>query len=77
MNRDSFHQAISIYHGIKATENKQSELYGLRSKVVQILEGHIEIPEDEIFNLFRQLEKLSEYLEKDIQKAYKQIEGLK
>lgn len=76
MERESFNKAINIYHYIKAMENKKTELYGLRNKIIQILEGYIEIPEEEVFAVFNKLEKLSQYLEKDIQKAYKEIDEL-
>lgn len=76
MDRSLFHEANWIYLLIKKEEEKKEKLLNIKDQIVEILKGHIEIPEEELFDVFTKIKKLSEYIEKDIQKAYKQIDNL-
>lgn len=76
MDRGLFYEANWIYLLIKKEEEKKNKLLNIKDQIIEILKGHIEIPEEELFDIFRRIKKLSEYIEKDIQKAYKQIDDL-
>jgi Ni,Fe-hydrogenase I small subunit len=76
MDRSKFHEANWIYKKIQLEEAKKSKLLKIKSKIIDILEGHVEIPEDELFATFAKIEKLAEYLEADIKNAYNNIDKL-
>lgn len=76
MDRHLFHQANWIYTKIKQEEEKSTRLYNLRNQIKEILSGHIEIPEELIFEIFHKIDGLREYVDKGIEEAYKQIDKL-
>jgi hypothetical protein len=69
-DRGDFIEIAFKYKEIEALKKKKQDLYGLRENVKEILNGHVEIPEEEIFKLFNQLEKLSKYLDANIDKIH-------
>lgn len=69
-DRGDFIEIAIKYREIEALEKKKQDLYGLRDNVKEILNGHIEIPEEEIFALFNQLDKLSKYLDTNINRIH-------
>lgn len=76
MDRHLFHKANSIYSRIKLEEEKSAKLYDLRDQIIEILKGHIEIPEELIYATFSKIDELKEYVEKGIEEAYEQIDKL-
>lgn len=76
MDRHKFKEANFIYETIKLEEAKKSKLLGLKNQFSEIMADHFEIPQGEIFDLFIKIEKMSEYIDAIIQKAYKQIDEL-
>jgi hypothetical protein len=77
MDRHLFHQANWLYNSIQNAENAGKELHGLKAKIVEILKGHTEIPEEEIYAFRNQVDKLGKYLDVYIEEKYKQMESLK
>ncbi len=71
--RDDFTRIAIEYQGIENLKDKKQKLYGLRQQVIDILQGHYEIPEEEVLKLFNQLEGLSKYLDDSINKIYQRV----
>ncbi len=76
MTRDIFNEVCSIHYAIEQLNDKQQKLFGLHSQIVEILKGNIQIPEDDIYSVFRGLDKLSGYLKTEVEKLNKQIDEL-
>jgi hypothetical protein len=72
-----FHKANLIYSRIKLEEEKSTKLYELQGQIIIILQGHLEIPEELIFDTFHKIDELKKYVDKGIEKAYEQIDKLK
>ena len=73
MNLHSLREGIYFYTQIERIKEKQSKLFSLKDEIKKILEGHVEIPEEEVFAAFYQLEKLSSYLDKNVEDMYSHI----
>jgi hypothetical protein len=76
MDRHSFHQANWIYNSIEKEEERRAKLWSLKDDIINCLSGHIEIPEQEIFDTFHKIDDLSKYLDKSIEEKYQEIEKL-
>lgn len=76
MKRDSFNRANHIYQKIQLEEENKRKLYGLKDQIIELLKGHIEIPEEKIFCIFREIKDLCGYLDKSIEELYQKIEKL-
>jgi hypothetical protein len=76
MDRHSFHKANVTYQRIQMVEKQKSKLWNLKAEVVEILKGHTEIPEEEIYGMFSKIESLCKYLDKDIERMYQHIDKL-
>jgi hypothetical protein len=76
MDRDTFFKAYALYRETELIKEKSQKLFELKGIVVKILEGHIEIPEEEIFKLFAQLDILIKHLDTGIDKKWEQIHNL-
>ena len=76
MNIDLFYNVNIIYSEIKLIKEKQIKLINLKDKIVKMLDGHVEIPEEKIFNVFRDIDELNKCLDENIKKGYKKISEL-
>lgn len=72
-DKDDFCEIASDYKEIESLRRKKQDLYNIRFQIIGILEGHIEIPEEEIFKVNKQLDDLSKYLDKNIKDIYSRI----
>jgi hypothetical protein len=75
IDRDTFFKIAILNQEIDLTKEKKQKLFGLQSQVIEILKGHTEIPQEEILDLFNQLEKLSKYLDAHIKKQFDNVGG--
>jgi len=62
---------ISLINNIK---EKKLQLQGLKDRVIEILKGHVEIPEKEVFLVFQNLDVLSKYLDAEILRINKSFD---
>lgn len=76
MDRSKFYEVSYLYSEIQLLQDKEKKMYDLRRRIIKILKGHLEIPEEELLSVFNGLEKLSKYLEKDIERLNKKIDEL-
>ena len=66
MDRDEFSRVIWIDRRITLEEAKVQKLHSMKSEIVEILKGHIEIPEDDIFATWNCIDKLMNHLKSNI-----------
>lgn len=76
MNRDTFSECNIINLRIKQLEEQKSKLLNIKNEIIEILRGHTEIPEEELFTVFNNIKKLSKYLDVDIEKLYERVNKL-
>lgn len=76
MDISNFHEANLLYTYIKDCEDKMVELSKIKDKIVEILVGHTEIPQKEIYDTFNKIDNLNKYLKQDIENKYDKIKLL-
>lgn len=69
-DRSDFLKLVLAHQEIKETENKKAKLFGLKSDIIEILRGHTEIPQEDLFKTFNQIEKLCGHLDEYIKTKY-------
>lgn len=76
MERDKAYEAEAILIQIRLEEEKKQNLLKTKNTIKEILIGHVEIPEEEIFEAFNKIIGLSKYIDASIEKYYKELKEL-
>ncbi len=76
MNRDTAQKASTIIQQIEIDKNKKQKLHALKGEIKQILAGHLEIPEEEVYKAFAQIDVLMIWVDKSIDRHNNRIAEL-
>jgi|WetSurMetagenome_2_1015567.scaffolds.fasta_scaffold00103_16 hypothetical protein len=76
MDRNTFFSANIYYQEIELIKDKKSKLMNVPDQIIEILIGHIEIPDAEVRDVIKRIKNLGIYLDKEIEGKYKKIDEL-
>lgn len=70
---DTCHKIACYLDLIKALKEKQFKILDLKNEIKEILKGHVEIPEEKVYDVFNDIDQLSDCLNINIEKYYSKL----